>query len=159
MLFLHGCSSISHRPSRFLTCPPFIASPMISSEGDFLRRIKFTHQFLESGISSLDDDQSENVVTYCKLFLDTALVSVSSASYYRITKVRKFLRKMNTQLGPTMLVLCMLFYVPLYQAMSTQSEYYLPRASAMEQGEPRKQRPECFHNRDIRAALSEVITG
>lgn len=82
----------------------------MSLEEDFLRRIQATHQLLESGIPGLDDDQSKNVVRYCNLFLDTTSVSISSASYYRITKVRKFLRKLNTQLGPTMLVLCMLSY-------------------------------------------------
>jgi hypothetical protein len=82
----------------------------MSSKDIFERRLQVTHQLLESGISSLDDDQNQNMETYCKLFLDTALLSVSTASYYRITKVRKFLRKVNTQIGPTMLVLCMLSY-------------------------------------------------
>ena len=112
-------------------------------EDNFLCRIQATHQLLESGIPGLDDDQNNNVMAYCSLLLDTALVSISSASYYRITKVRKFLRKVNTQLGSTMLVICMLSY-PYTKLCRLDLEVIFPKLQIWTKENPGNTKLKCI---------------
>ncbi|KAL2783987.1 hypothetical protein BJX66DRAFT_330284 [Aspergillus keveii] len=77
-------------------------------EENFIKKIGRLSTQFDDDLSSLDEDQEESVRLCCELFHDRALESVSTAQKYRILRVRKLFRKVYSQLGPAVFILCAL---------------------------------------------------
>lgn len=75
---------------------------------DLLHKLQVSKNNLELGALRLDKDQNENYMGLSSLFDANALQSVSKATYYRFLKVQKLLRKIDMQIGPVPLLLCMI---------------------------------------------------